>query len=67
MQMYEQITLQIISISNLEELTQQVRPTELSAALASLNLYMEELLERHDAYLVPTWDSHFIVVTGKQG
>ncbi|GAX76579.1 hypothetical protein CEUSTIGMA_g4025.t1 [Chlamydomonas eustigma] len=63
-QMYDQITLQIISISNLEELTQMVRPTELSAALATLNLYMEELLERHDAYLVPAWESRFMVVTG---
>ncbi|KAL6761671.1 chlamyopsin-5 [Haematococcus lacustris] len=65
LKVYEQLTLVMLSVANLEELSVVIAVDDLTAALSSMHIYLDDLLEHHNAYMVDdVLQGVLVVVTG---
>ncbi|KAJ9520327.1 hypothetical protein QJQ45_030203, partial [Haematococcus lacustris] len=66
LKVYEQLTLVMLSVANLEDLSVVIAVDDLTAALSSMHIYLDDLLEHHNAYMVDdVLQGVLVVVTGE--
>ncbi len=65
MQVYDMLTMLVINVSNLHEMITHLAADDLTSAITSLYISIDEELQRHNCYLIDCLEGRIIVVAGE--